>query len=120
MAREEQGHIATSEQQQQTLQGKVAVISGSSSGIGAAIARELSSRGASVVVNYPFSSLRSEGKAVAASLVSPATAVEADLSTIRGPAHLVGSAVAAYGKIDILVNNAALAVNLPLEEQTLD
>lgn len=103
-----------------TLTGKVAVVSGSSSGIGAAIARELASRGAHVVVNYPFPNLRQQAEAVVASLSTPGTAVEADISTTTGPAQLVEGAVAAYGKIDILVNNAALAINLPFEEQTLE
>lgn len=105
---------------EQTLAGKVAVVSGSSSGIGAAIARELASRGAQVVINYPFASLQSEGEAVATKLATQSIAVEADLSTIEGPQKLVDAAVAAYGKIDILVNNAALAVNKPFEEQTLE
>lgn len=106
---------------EQTLEGKVAVISGSSSGIGAAIARELSARGATVVINYPFASLSAEGQQVVASLQPrPALAVEADISTTTGPASLVDAAIKAYGRLDIVVNNAALAVNLPLEEQTLD
>lgn len=103
-----------------TLADKVAVVSGSSSGIGAAIARELASRGAHVIVNYPFPKLREQAEAVVASLATPGTAVEADISSTTGPARLVDGAVAAYGKIDILINNAALAINLPFEEQTLD
>jgi NAD(P)-dependent dehydrogenase (short-subunit alcohol dehydrogenase family) len=55
----------------QTMAGKVAVISGSSSGIGAEIARELASRGANVVVNYPFPHLKEEGEAVVAQLSTP-------------------------------------------------
>lgn len=104
----------------QTVTGKVAIVSGSNSGIGAAICRELAARGASVVVNYPFPSLRTEGEKVASSLPTKSIAVEADLSTVDGPRRLVEGAVAAFGKIDILVNNAGLAVNKQFELQNLD
>jgi NAD(P)-dependent dehydrogenase (short-subunit alcohol dehydrogenase family) len=107
------------EQQPKSLAGKVAIVSGSSSGIGAAIARELASRGANVIINYPFSSLQDEANAVVSSLATPGIAVEADLATTTGPATLVDATVSKYGKVDILVNNAALAINLPFEEQTL-
>ncbi|KAF2500881.1 short chain type dehydrogenase [Lophium mytilinum] len=105
--------------QHQTMPGKVAVISGSCSGIGAAIAKELSSRGVHVVINYPIPSLVTQAESVVSSLPTSGIAVEADISTTTGPAHLIAAAVSVYGKIDILVNNAALAINLPLEEQTL-
>lgn len=103
----------------QTLSGKAAVISGSSSGIGAAIARELSSRGCNVVINYPFPSLESEALAVSSSLSTRAISVCADISTLEGPQTLINAAVKEFGSVDILINNAALAINLPLEEQTM-
>ncbi|KAH8205240.1 hypothetical protein TruAng_000652 [Truncatella angustata] len=117
----------------QTLRDKVAIVTGSNTGIGAAIAQELASRGASVVINYPFPSLQSSAERVLASLPTASTsmAVEADLSTETGPQSLVDAVVSRYaagggggdggtGRIDILVNNAALAVNRPFESQTLD
>ncbi|POR32090.1 Putative oxidoreductase [Tolypocladium paradoxum] len=104
----------------QTLSGRIAIVSGSSSGIGLAIAKELASRGANVVINYPSDNLAAEAAAAAATLPTPSTAVCADLSTIDGPKALVAAAVKQFGRIDILVNNAAFAVNLPFEEQTLE
>ncbi|PNS21219.1 Diacetyl reductase [Sphaceloma murrayae] len=108
-----QGHNARS------LHGKVAIISGSSSGIGKAIAIELSSRGATAVLNYPFKELRAEAQAVVDDLTVPGLAVCADMSTIEGPKLLVDAAIKAFGKIDIVINNAALAINKPFEEQTM-
>lgn len=102
-----------------TLSGRVAIVSGSSSGIGASIARELSARGASVVVNYPHAQLSDEAHNVSKSLQTQSIAVEADMAGIDGPARLVECAVAKFGRLDIVVNNAALAVNAPLEELTL-
>ncbi|KAL4770117.1 hypothetical protein BDW60DRAFT_218254 [Aspergillus nidulans var. acristatus] len=103
-----------------SLQGKVAIVSGSSSGIGAAIVRELSSRGANTVVNYPFSNLHDEAATLISSLPSPAIAVEADMSRVDAPQKLVDAAVTQWGRIDIVVNSVALAVNKPFEEQSLD
>ncbi|KIV79021.1 hypothetical protein PV11_06613 [Exophiala sideris] len=103
-----------------SLAGKVAVISGSSSGIGKAIAIELASRGASVVLNYPTISLKSEAEEVCHKLQGTSIAVCADMGSTGGPGELVRSAVETFGKVDIVVNNAALAVNKPFEEQTLE
>lgn len=110
----------------QTLAGKVAIVTGANTGIGAAIAQELSSRGASIVLNYPFPALAAEAQTVLASLPTAATsvAVEADLSTETGPQALIDAAVARYNKgsgrpLHILVNNAGLAVNKPLPAHTL-
>ncbi|KAF2158253.1 short chain dehydrogenase reductase [Myriangium duriaei CBS 260.36] len=104
----------------QSLAGKVAVVSGSSSGIGKAIAIELSARGAHVVVNYPVPSLRQEAESVVQILKTASMAVCADMGTTEGPGHLIKAAADVNGKIDIVVNNAALAVNKPFEEQTLE
>ncbi|KXH30090.1 3-oxoacyl-(acyl-carrier protein) reductase [Colletotrichum simmondsii] len=104
----------------QSLAGKIAVISGSCSGIGHAIAKELSARGAHAVINYPNASLADEAAAAVAVLSTPGIAIEANISTVDGPRKLIEGAVEAYGHIDILVNNAAIAINLPFEEQTLD
>lgn len=105
---------------EQTLAGKVAIVTGSSSGIGAAIVRELSSRGANTVVNYPFPYLKDEADAFVASLPSPATAALGDMSKVETPKKLVEAALAQWNRIDILVNSVALAVNKPFEEQTLE
>ena len=98
------------------LTGKVAVVTGASKGIGAAIAKELAAQGASVVVNYASSK---EG----------AEKVVAEITKAGGKAIAVGGSVAkaaeidklfaetkkAYGKVDILVNNAGVYAFVPLE-----
>jgi NAD(P)-dependent dehydrogenase (short-subunit alcohol dehydrogenase family) len=101
------------------LNGKVAIVTGSSAGIGAAIARELASRGASVVINYPWPSIKHEADAVLKTLATSCIAVEADLSTIEGPQILIDAAVERFHQVDILVNSASLAIFKPLEECSL-
>lgn len=97
--------MATTEK---TLAGKVALVSGSSSGIGAAIARELSSRGASVIICYPDPSECVAAQAVLDGLPGSSRSIvaEADLATTEGPRKLAAVAAAEFTKIDILVNNA--------------
>jgi 3-oxoacyl-[acyl-carrier protein] reductase len=82
---------------------KVAIITGSSSGIGAASARELSSRGWSVVVNYAHSA--AEANEVAASC-KDAIAVQADVVDDAECRKLAQAALDKWGRIDALVNNA--------------
>lgn len=101
-----------------SLAGRVAVVSGSSQGIGAAIARELSSRGAVLVLNYPDPSQQANAEAVRGSLPTEAIAVEADMSTADGPAALVSAAVDKFGRIDILVNNAGRGDQTKLRDLT--
>ncbi|KAF7527517.1 hypothetical protein G7054_g10448 [Neopestalotiopsis clavispora] len=102
------------------LTGKVALVTGSCSGIGAAIARELSIRGASVVLNYPFLTLKGAADETGSTLKSDWIAVEADVSTPEGASKLVQAAVDEFGKIDILVHNAALAELASVESTTAE
>ncbi|KAK5064356.1 hypothetical protein LTR84_000189 [Exophiala bonariae] len=101
-----------------TLRGKVALVSGSSTGIGAAIAQELAKRGASVVINFPRSAEKEDADKVLSTLPaeSKSVAIEADLSTTTGPEALVQQVVAVFGRIDILVNNAGLMLGHSLDD----
>ena len=101
------------------LNGKVAVVTGASKGIGAAIAEELAREGASVVVNYASSGAQADAivtKIEAAG--GTAKAVRADVSKPAEAKNLVKTAVAEFGKVDILVNNAGVYEFLPLESIT--
>lgn len=101
------------------MRGRTAVISGSSKGIGAGIATELSNRGANIVLNYPFSSLQAECEGVGRTLKTEWIAVCADLASHSGPSELVQQAVARFGQIDILVSNAGYVPIAPLWDSTL-
>ncbi|MDE3224537.1 MAG: SDR family NAD(P)-dependent oxidoreductase, partial [Nitrospirota bacterium] len=102
-----------------TLQGKVAIVTGASSGIGRAIAERLAAEGATVVVNYNQSA--DKAKAVVAGIEAKggkAVAVQADMSRVAEARRLVKEAVAKFGQLDILVNNAGLFFPKPLIETT--
>lgn len=93
----------------QTLQGKVAIVTGASRGIGRAIARELAKFGASVVVNYASSSQAAD------ELVSEITqaggsaiALAADVSKEEQVDALINAAIEKFNRVDILVNNAGI------------
>lgn len=110
--------MATKASPTPSLAGRVAIVSGSSQGIGAAIARELSSRGAVLVLNYPSPSQKADAEAVRGSLPTEAIAVEADMSTVDGPAALVRAAVARFGHVDVVVNNAGKGDHVRLKDLT--
>jgi 3-oxoacyl-[acyl-carrier protein] reductase len=101
------------------LASKVAVITGASKGIGAAIAKLYAAEGASVVVNY--SSSKAGAEQVVADIVGAggkAIAVQANVAVKSDIEKLFKQASQAYGKVDILVNNAGVYEFSPLEEVT--
>lgn len=89
------------------LQGKVALVTGASRGIGRAIAEDLATNGAKVVINYNASADAAE-EVVAAIEANggEATAVQADVSDFTAAQTLIKTAIDTYGHIDIVVNNA--------------
>src|SRR5438876_80549 len=103
------------------LKGKVAVVTGASKGIGAAIAEHLAAEGASVVVNYASS--KSGADAVVKRITQKegkAVAVQADVSKAEDIQRLFADTKKAFGKLDILVNNAGIYEFAPLESITAE
>jgi len=92
------------------LDGKVAVVTGSSSGIGEALARRFAAEGAFVVVNSARTA--AAGRAVAASLPD-ATYVQADIADEEQSRALVRAATERWGRLDLLVNNAGVTEVIP-------
>jgi 3-oxoacyl-[acyl-carrier protein] reductase len=101
------------------LTGKVAVVTGASKGIGAAIAKALAAEGSSVIVNYASSKAgadtvvaaitKSDGKAVA---------VGGDVSKAADVQGIIDAALKNYGRLDILVNNSGVYEFAPIEAVT--
>jgi 3-oxoacyl-[acyl-carrier protein] reductase len=103
------------------LKGKVAVVTGASKGIGAAIAEHFAAEGASVVVNYASS--KNGADAVVGQIAKKdgkAIAVQADVSKIEDIRRLFAETKKAFGKLDILVNNAGVYEFAPLEAITAE
>ena len=91
--------------------GKVAIVTGSSSGIGEAIARRLGEAGATVVVNSASSV--EAGTAVAAAVGNGAVYMKGDISKKEDCVRLIDDTVAKFGRLDILVNNAGWTTPIP-------
>jgi ketoreductase RED2 len=86
------------------LDGKVAIVTGSSSGIGEEIARRLSDLGAKVVVNSAHSV--NAGQQVAKSLLTKSLYIQADISDQAAGQQLIDKTISEFGQLDILINNA--------------
>jgi 3-oxoacyl-[acyl-carrier protein] reductase len=105
----------------QRLKAKVAVVTGASKGIGAAIAKHLADEGAAVVVNYAAS--KQAADRVATEITSKggrAVAVQADVSKPADIKRLFAETKKAFGRLDVLVNNAGIYEYAPLEEVTAE
>ena len=103
------------------LQGKVAIVTGASKGIGASIAKHLAGAGAAVVVNYASS--KEGASRVVAEIEADggrAVAVRADVAQAADVERLFSEAKATFGRVDIVVNNAGIYEFAPIEQVTED
>ena len=102
-----------------SINGKVAIVTGGSRGIGRAIAERLARDGAMVIVNYGTS--MDKANAVVAGIESnagQAVAIHGDMSKVSDVRRLVQETMQRFGRLDILVNNAGMALFKPLVETT--
>ncbi|AGK98982.1 SDR family oxidoreductase [Clostridium pasteurianum] len=101
------------------LEGKVALVTGASRGIGYAIAKELASNGAKVIVNYAGNTEKAEEAVTSIKHTGgEAQAIKADVSKVSEVEKLFKESIEIYGKIDILVNNAGIMITKPIDKIT--
>src|ERR1700676_2074940 len=105
----------------ETLDGKIALVTGGSRGIGAAIAKRLAADGANVVITYAKDASAAYAVVKAIELGGgKAVAIQADAADAEAVKAAVEKAVATFGRLDVLVNNAGTAIPKSFEETTLE
>ena len=103
------------------LTGKVAMVTGASRGIGAAIAKRLAQDGAAVAITYPGAQTKADEVVRAIeSAGGRAVAIRADSADADAVKQAVAETVRTLGRLDVLVNNAGIAVITPLDQYDLD
>lgn len=99
-----------------SLQGRSALVTGASQGIGHAVARELAAEGCRLAITARRGALLNKlADAIAAGGAPRPLVIEADLSRPEGPPHIAGRALEALGTVEILVNNAGASAPMPLD-----
>jgi glucose 1-dehydrogenase len=105
------------------LEGQIAIITGSSSGIGAGCAKEMSRAGATVIVNYPVAGAKAMADAVVAEIIAEgnkAIEYQCDVSKEDEVIKMFQDIIAQFGTVDILVNNAGLQRDAKFVDMTLE
>ncbi len=106
-----------------SLKNQVAIVTGSSSGIGAGIAKSLAKAGAAVVINYPKKSSLPKAEIILQEIISSGgegMLCQCDVSQEKEVIQMFQDVTAKFGTVDILVNNAGIQIDLPFTEMTLD
>lgn len=104
-----------------SLKGKIAIVTGSSRGIGAEIAKTLGRKGAKIIINYTVN--KDSAERVVNEIIqngSEAISIQADVSLQKDVSRLFDETINHFGKIDILVNNAGVMLNALIKDTTDD
>lgn len=105
------------------LQEQVAIITGSSQGIGAGIAQYFAKQGASIIINYPSDAEEKKAKSVVKEILDSggkAVALKANVTAEEEVIQMIEDTMKVYGKLDILVNNAGITKDSSIKKMTVE